>query len=143
MITGGLGNGDKVLVAVVVLTLLNHLVTGFKLLAHRRKTEPMNQQIQIQQIPHPNHENDQEANNLGAMPPSSSLMDHKTTCRTVTLTCLLGPFIMLPIYAWDGLFGILRVSLICVPQVFLPISMYMGKKHLRDTLWREVRGFFQ
>lgn len=71
---------------------------------------------------------------------SSSLMDHRVTAKTIGLAFTLGPVFMLPMYFFEGLNTMFRGGIVCIAFLFLPISMYIGKKHLRKTLWREIRS---
>ncbi len=75
---------------------------------------------------------------------SSSLVDHKTTTRTVGLSLTLGPFVFVPMgYFWSGiLVDILRFGVLSFALLFLPVSMYIGKKHLRITIWREAKAMW-
>lgn len=73
---------------------------------------------------------------------SSSLMDHRIAARTVGLTCVLGPFLVLPIYLFEGPSGTFRFGIVCLALLFLPMSMYISKRHLRSTLWREIKSMW-
>ncbi len=137
--------GTKVVLGLLAFTLLNHLITGCRMLTYQRKVVPAAHVIQLQ----PMNNNQSGASRANLEPTSllpanlmtSSLVDHKTTTRTIGLTCTLGPFVVVPMYFWNGLIAdVFRFSFLSFTVLFLPVSMYVGKKHLRVTVWREVKS---
>lgn len=116
------------------------------MLAYQSKIAPSGQVLQVQQV---NRQGDSNAappvvtkSHAGPNCVSSSLMDHKIAARTIGLACTLGPVIMLPMYFADGLRSMFRGGAVCIAFIFLPMSMYIGKKHLRKTLWREFKSMW-
>ncbi len=133
--------------AILIVTIMNHLAMGFRMLFYQRQIVPGGgQPHQVQAVQHQHvgkrsgranfiHHHHHSGNIV-----SSSLVDYKTTARTLGLTCTLGTFIVVPMYFWSGLADMVRFGVLSYALLFLPASMYIGKKHLRVTVWREVKS---
>ncbi len=74
--------------------------------------------------------------------PHQHLLDHRTIFLIFAVTLVTLPFIILTIHKlWldQGALGALSAPLIYVAVVLLPACLYVQKRHLRMTLWRELK----
>ncbi len=78
------------------------------------------------------------------LPEPSSLVDHRTSLVTVSLMLVGGTLVSLVGYlgrkSLCGLYGGLRAIVIYTVVIFIPVSIYAKKRHLRLTLWNEVKS---
>ncbi len=138
--------GDKVVMCSAIFTFVNYLLMGCRMLIYQNKIalpkQPLHVQVKRQHIQDGRSAalSTRAINNQPFV--LSSLMDHKMIVRTIALTCTVRPLIVAHRYFTVGLSAMLRFGLVCVVLLFLPTSMYIGKKHLRHTLWREFKSWW-
>ncbi len=146
-IAGDTDTGDGIIIGAAAVTILNHVLMGCRMLIYQKKitahVQQQQQQQHLIQMPQPPHDAPANSQQHQVTIVSSSLVDHKITARTIGLSCVLGPFLILHTYFLAGFSAMLRFALVCVVLLFLPMSMYIGKRHLRITLWREVKSMWQ
>ncbi len=70
-------------------------------------------------------------------------MDHSTSLITVVFMLVCSSVVVLFAHVGGsigGLYGGLRMVIVFIITLFIPVSIYVKKKHLRSTLWHEVKS---
>ncbi len=140
------GPAEIILMTLPVATIIGYIIMAFKIRSHLKLIAPQQQQINSIQLQnfHPGQEETPPPLTSHAMPAylSSSLLDHRTVMVIMALMLALSPLLAVAAYQAGleyGLHGAVRVMLTFVAHAILPGSFYITKRHLRITLWRELR----
>ena len=124
-------NSENYMLVLALLTLFNHII--FSYIHHRGKMK-IQPQIHVNgaQIVHPYHDFVE-----------TSLIDHNTLVGIFVFVFVCGPVIASFGYLIQRDFGFLvavRVMIVYTFLLFLPLSLYFRKKHLRITLWKQFKS---